>query len=65
LLDESCQKEGFPTKRLDAVITSFQLNEEKDRLRALGVTGLTASEGKGCGCRKGTPRPTVARNTGA
>ena len=40
-------------KRIDAVIKPFKLDEVKDRLSALGVTGLTVSEVKGFGRQKG------------
>src|SRR5690242_12731292 len=40
-------------KRIDAVIKPFKLDEVKDRLTALGVTGLTVFETKGFGRQKG------------
>jgi nitrogen regulatory protein PII len=40
-------------KRIDAVIKPFKLDEVKDRLSALGVTGLTVTEVKGFGRQKG------------
>ena len=40
-------------KRIDAVIRPSRLNEVKDRLHDLGVTGLTASEVRGFGRQKG------------
>ena len=40
-------------KRIDAVIKPFKLDEVKERLSALGVTGLTVSEVKGFGRQKG------------
>ena len=40
-------------KRIDAVIKPFKLDEVKDRLSALGVTGLTVAEVKGFGRQKG------------
>ena len=40
-------------KRIDAVIKPFKLDEVKDCLSALGVTGLTVTEVKGFGRQKG------------
>ena len=40
-------------KRIDAVIKPFKLDEVKDRLSAMGVTGLTVTEVKGFGRQKG------------
>jgi nitrogen regulatory protein PII len=40
-------------KRIDAVIKPFKLDEVKEKLSALGVTGLTVCEAKGFGRQKG------------
>jgi len=40
-------------KRIDAVIRPSKLNEVKDRLHEMGVTGLTALEVRGFGRQKG------------
>ena len=40
-------------KRIDAVIRPSQLEEVKQRVTALGVTGLTVSEVRGFGRQKG------------
>ena len=40
-------------KRIDAVIRPSKLNEVKDRLHDLGVTGVTAMEVRGFGRQKG------------
>jgi len=40
-------------KRIDAVIRPAKLNEVKDRLHELGVTGLTVFEVRGFGRQKG------------
>src|SRR6204780_2765515 len=40
-------------KRIDAVIRPSQLDEVKQRVTALGVTGLTVSEVRGFGRQKG------------
>ena len=46
-----------------AVIKPFKLDEVRDALTAVGVHGLTVTEVKGMGARRGIPRSTVARNT--
>lgn len=40
-------------KRIDAVIKPHKLDEVKDRLATLGVSGLTVVEAKGFGRQKG------------
>jgi nitrogen regulatory protein PII len=40
-------------KRIDAVIKPFKLDEVKESLTALGITGLTVFEVKGFGRQKG------------
>ena len=40
-------------KRIDAVIKPFKLDEVKNSITALGVTGLTAFEVKGFGRQRG------------
>lgn len=40
-------------KRVEAIIKPSKLDEVKDALQALGVTGLTVSEVKGFGRQKG------------
>jgi nitrogen regulatory protein P-II 1 len=40
-------------KRIEAIIKPSKLDEVKDALQALGVTGLTVSEVKGFGRQKG------------
>ena len=40
-------------KRIEAIIKPAKLDEVKDALQALGVTGLTVSEAKGFGRQKG------------
>jgi nitrogen regulatory protein PII len=46
-------KEQSQMKRIDAVIRPSQLEEVKQRVTALGVTGLTVSEVRGFGRQKG------------
>src|SRR4029450_2584379 len=40
-------------KKIDAVIKPFKLNEVKDALHEIGITGMTVSEVKGFGRQKG------------
>jgi nitrogen regulatory protein PII len=46
-------KEQSKMKRIDAVIRPSQLEEVKQRVTALGITGLTVSEVRGFGRQKG------------
>ncbi len=39
-------------KRVEAIINPFKLDEVKSALSELGVTGLTATEVRGCGRQK-------------
>ena len=41
------------TKKIEAIIKPFKLDEVKDRLSAIGVQGLTVTEVKGFGRQKG------------
>ena len=40
-------------KKIEAIIKPFKLDEVKDELNSMGVTGLTVSEVKGSGRQKG------------
>ena len=40
-------------KKLEAIIQPFRLEEVKDALRAVGITGMTVSEVRGHGRQKG------------
>lgn len=40
-------------KKIEAIIKPFKLDEVKDGLNAIGVTGMTVSEVKGFGRQKG------------
>ena len=40
-------------KKIEAIIKPFKLDDVKDALNELGVTGMTISEVKGCGRQKG------------
>ena len=41
-------------KKLEAVIKPFKLEDIKDALAEIGITGMTVSEVKGYGRQKGT-----------
>ena len=40
-------------KKIEAIIKPFKLDEVKDALQAVGVTGITVTEAKGFGRQKG------------
>jgi nitrogen regulatory protein P-II 1 len=40
-------------KKIEAIIKPFKLDDVRDALSAIGVTGMTASEVKGFGRQKG------------
>ncbi len=40
-------------KKVEAIIKPFKLNEVKEELQALGITGMTVTEVKGFGRQKG------------
>jgi len=40
-------------KKIEAVVKPFKLDEVREALSAIGVTGLTVTEVKGCGRQKG------------
>lgn len=40
-------------KKIDAIIKPFKLDEVKEALQSLGITGMTVSEVKGFGRQKG------------
>jgi nitrogen regulatory protein P-II 1 len=40
-------------KKLEAIIKPFKLNDVKQALHEIGVTGMTVTEVKGCGRQKG------------
>lgn len=48
-------------KLITAIIKPFKLDEAREALSAIGVSGITVTEVKGFG--QGTPSSTVARNT--
>src|SRR3954453_15893761 len=44
---------GRPMKKIEAIIKPFKLDEVKDALAKVGVTGITITEAKGFGRQKG------------
>jgi len=52
-----------PMKKIEAIIKPFKLDEVKGALAKAGVQGLTVSEVKGSGGRRGTPSSTAGRST--
>ena len=50
-------------KLIMAIIKPFKLDDVREALTPLGVQGLTVSEVKGFGRRRGRPRFIAARNT--
>ncbi len=59
-------------KKIEAIIKPFRLDEVKNALHAVGVSGLTVTEVKGfgrqkghrgSGARRGTPSSTAGRST--
>ena len=50
-------------KLVTAIIKPFKLDEVREALSAIGVTGITVTEVKGFGRQKGTPSSTAVRST--
>ncbi len=48
-----CLKEGRVMKKIEAIIKPFKLDDVKDALNGIGITGMTISEVKGYGRQKG------------
>jgi nitrogen regulatory protein P-II 1 len=46
-------REDMPMKKIEAVIKPFKLDEVREALSEIGVTGLTVTEVKGFGRQKG------------
>src|SRR5688500_9983886 len=44
---------GMPVKKIEAVIKPFKLDEVKEALHDVGVSGITVTEAKGFGRQKG------------
>lgn len=49
-------------KKIDAIIKPFKLDDVREALAEVGITGMTVTEVKGFGRQKGIPSCTVARN---
>jgi nitrogen regulatory protein PII len=50
-------------KLVTAIIKPFKLDEVREALSAIGVTGITVTEVKGSGGRRATPSSTGGPNT--
>lgn len=50
-------------KKIDAIIKPFKLDDVREALAEVGITGMTVTEVKGFGRQKSTPNSTVAQNT--
>ena len=48
-----CFRERQPMKKIEAIIKPFKLDEVKNALHEIGVTGMTVTEVKGFGRQKG------------
>lgn len=46
-------------KKIDAIIKPFKLDDVREALAEVGITGMTVTEVKGFGRQKGTPNCTV------
>src|SRR2546428_9872149 len=44
---------GFPVKKIEAIIKPFKLDDVKDALDGVGLSGITVTEVKGFGRQKG------------
>jgi len=49
----SARKEQIPVKRIEAIIKPFKLDDVREALSEIGITGMTATEVKGFGRQKG------------
>ncbi len=49
-------------KKIEAVIKPFKLDEVKEALHEVGVSGITVTEAKGFGRQKGIPSSIAAPN---
>ena len=50
-------------KKIEAIIKPFKLDEIKEALQRLDIKGMTITEVKGLGVRKGIPKSTAGPNT--
>ena len=49
-------------KKIEAIIKPFKLDEVKEALHEVGVSGITVTEAKGFGRQKDIPSSIAARN---
>lgn len=49
----SGQTDGYDVKKIEAIIKPFKLDEVKEALHEVGVSGITVTEAKGFGRQKG------------
>jgi nitrogen regulatory protein P-II 1 len=49
-------------KKIEAIIKPFKLDEVKEALHEVGVSGITVTEAKGFGRQKGIPSSIAAPN---
>jgi nitrogen regulatory protein P-II 1 len=49
-------------KKIDAIIKPFKLDDVREALAEVGITGMTVTEVKGFGRQKGIPSCTAARS---
>jgi nitrogen regulatory protein P-II 1 len=52
-LTTSTRQPGHPMKKIDAIIKPFKLDDVREALSDLGISGLTVTEVKGFGRQKG------------
>ena len=50
-------------KKIEAIIKPFKLDEVKEALHEVGVSGITVTEAKGFGRQKAIPSSTAAPST--
>lgn len=48
-------------KKIDAIIKPFKLDDVREALAEVGITGMTVTEVKGFGARKAIPSCTAVR----
>ncbi len=49
-------------KKIDAIIKPFKLDDVREALAEVGITGMTVTEVKGLAVKKATPSCIAARN---
>lgn len=56
------QADRDDVKKIEAIIKPFKLDEVKEALHEIGVSGITVTEAKASGGRRGIPNFTAAPN---